>query len=108
MPCSDLRFPSEVWAAEDLEVRPERLSLLEGVGQVLPQRLRQEERDGPSDDGKRPHYHQRQHVAVFTLEFGIENVDYFIHAMPKDCLQGLAKRWAPGCVSSAGKARQKR
>ena len=71
MPFSDSRFPSEVGAAADFEVCSERLSLVEGVGQVLPQRLRQEERDGPSDDGQRPHDHQRQHVAVFTLEFGI-------------------------------------
>ena len=55
-------------AAEYLEVRSEGLSLVEGVGQVLPEGLRQEERDRPSDDGQRAHYHQRQHVAVFSLE----------------------------------------
>ena len=55
-------------AAEDLEVGSEGLPLLQGVGQVGPQGLRQEQRSHAPQAAEPAHYNQRQDSADYALK----------------------------------------
>lgn len=61
-----IRLPS-LWAAADPEVGAELLPLLQGVGEVGPQRLGQEEGRDPAHHREGAHDHQREDVAVRAL-----------------------------------------